>query len=55
MKRAIRILETPLYLLTIALACFEMKLYGTSIFLVGVSAARLYINHITDESVYKNN
>ena len=53
MKRFIRILETPLYLLTIALACFEMGLYGTSIFLVLVSVARLYVNHITDDSVYK--
>jgi hypothetical protein len=54
MKRAIRILETPLYLLTIALACFEMNLFVTSVFLVLVSVVRLYINHITDEFNYKN-
>ena len=53
MKRFIRILEVPLYLLTIAMACIEMGHTGTAIFLIIVSAARLYVNHITDESCYK--
>ena len=53
MKKLIRIVEVPCYLLTIATACIEMGYTGTAIFLIIVSAARLYVNHITDESCYK--
>ena len=53
MAKAIRILETPIYLLVIALGCYEMGAGGTAIFLTLVSAARLFTNVITDDSVYK--
>tara|TARA_B100001142_G_C13759935_1_gene432819 strand:+ start:331 stop:495 length:165 start_codon:yes stop_codon:yes gene_type:complete len=53
MRKAIRILETPIYLLVIAIACYEMEATGISIFLVLLSVVRLYINKITYDSVYK--
>jgi len=53
MAKAIRILETPIYLLVIAMACYEMGAGGTAIFLTLVSVARLFTNVITDEYVYK--
>ena len=55
MAKAIRILETPIYLLVLALGCYEMGAGGTAIFLTLVSVARLITNVITDSSVYKNN
>lgn len=53
MSKSIRILETPIYLLVIAMACYEMEAGGIAIFLAIVSAARLYANIITYDSVYK--
>ena len=53
MRKYIRILETPIYLLAIALACYELGAVGSSIFLVIVSVARLITNIITDEFIYK--
>jgi len=53
MRKYIRILESPIYLLIIAMACFEMEAVEISIFLIIVSAVRFYINVITDSSVYK--
>jgi hypothetical protein len=55
MSKSIRILETPIYLLVIAMACYEMGAGGTAIFLAIVSPARLYANIITYDSVYKKN
>ena len=53
MAKTIRILETPIYLLVIAMACYELGAGGTSLFLILISAARLYANVITDKYVYK--
>ena len=53
MRKYIRILEVPLYLLTIAMACYEMGATGTTIFLMIISIVRLMVNSITDEFVYK--
>ena len=53
MSKSIRILETPIYLLVIAMACYEMGAGEIAIFLAIVSAARLYVNIITYDSVYK--
>ena len=53
MRKYIRILESPIYLLIIAMVCFELKANDIAIFLVVISAARFYINVITDDSVYK--
>ena len=53
MSKAIRILETPIYLLVIAMACYEAGAGGTAVFLTIVSAARLFANTISDEYVYK--
>mgnify|MGYP003389090744 FL=1 len=54
MAKAIRILETPIYLLVIAMACYELSAGGTAIFLVLISIARLFTNIITDEFIYKH-
>jgi|TARA_B100000795_G_scaffold194446_1_gene148664 hypothetical protein len=53
MSKNIRILETPIYLLLIAMGCYEMGAGGIAIFLAIVSIARLYANIITYDSVYK--
>ena len=53
MAKAIRILEVPIYLLVLAMGCYEVGAPGTAIFLVLVSVARLFTNIITDNSIYK--
>ena len=53
MRKYIRAPEVPLYLLVIALACLERGSKGVATFLCMVSVARLIINVITDESIYK--
>ena len=53
MAKAIRILEEPIYLLVLAMGCYEVGAPGTAIFLVLVSVARLFTNIITDNSIYK--
>jgi len=55
MAKAIRILEVPIYLLVIAMACYEFGAGGTAIFLILVSIARVFTNTISDSSVYKSN
>ena len=54
MAKAIRILEVPIYLLVIAMGCYEIDAPGTAVFLVLVSFARLFTNTITDDSIYKH-
>ena len=53
MLKAIRILEVPLLLLVIALGCIEKGVIGVSIFLITISILRLWVNVITDDTVYK--
>ena len=53
MSKNIRILETPIYLLLIAMGCYEMGAGGIAIFLAIVSAARFYINVITDKELQR--
>tara|TARA_Y100000593_G_scaffold36396_1_gene70796 strand:- start:1158 stop:1322 length:165 start_codon:yes stop_codon:yes gene_type:complete len=53
MKKYIRALEVPLYLLVIALFCLEQGNTSMSIFLIVISAARLVVNVLTDEFIYK--
>ena len=54
MIKAIRILEVPIYLLVIALFCIENEATAMGIFLIVISIARLFTNHITDNSIYKD-
>ena len=49
MRRLIRILEVPIYLLVIAMMSLEHGQIGVSIFLILVSMIRLWVNHMTDE------
>ena len=53
MRKGIRVLEVPLYLLVIAVFCQEQGCTALAIVLGIVSAGRLVVNVITDESVYK--
>jgi hypothetical protein len=48
--RAIRILEIPVYLLVIAMACTDNSL---KFLLIAISIARLVVNIITYDSLYK--
>ena len=54
MIKAIRILEVPIYLLVIALFCIENESTAMGIFLIVISISRLFTNHITDDSIYKD-
>jgi len=54
MRRIVRILEVPLYLLVIAMYCINNNTTGIGIFLIVLSILRLVINSITDEFYYKN-
>ena len=54
MIKAIRILEVPVYLLVIALFCIENGSTAMGAFLILISVGRLFTNHITDSSVYKD-
>ena len=53
MRKYIRALEIPLYLLVIALFCLENGSKATATFLLIISVGRLVVNVITDESIYK--
>ena len=53
MIKTIRILEIPIYLLVIALFCIENEATAMGIFLMAISVGRLWINHITDDTIYK--
>ena len=53
MKKYIRILEVPIYLLVIALACLERGNTGVAVMLILVSVGRLLVNSVTDEFNYK--
>ena len=53
MKKYIRALEIPIYLLLIALFCLENGDKAIAAFLLIVSVGRLIVNVITDESIYK--
>jgi len=53
MRKYIRVLEIPLYLLVIALFCLENGSKATAAFLLIISVGRLAVNVITDESIYK--
>ena len=54
MIKMIRILEVPIYLLVIALGCYESGSSKIGTLLVVVSILRLWINHLTDENVYNS-
>jgi len=53
MIKAIRILEVPLLLLTIAFGCMQEDAITTAVFLIVISIIRLIVNVITDSSIYK--
>ena len=53
MRKYIRSLEIPIYLLVIALFCLENGDKAIAAFLLIVSIGRLIINVITDKAIYK--
>ena len=53
MKKYIRALESPFYLLVIAIGCLERGNTGLAILLLIISISRLIVNVITDEFIYK--
>ena len=53
MRKMIRILEVPLYLLVISMMCFEFGSSFMALLLLIISIARLFVNVITDEFNYK--
>ena len=55
MRKSIRILEVPLYLLVIAMFCYQNGSSSMAIFLTIISIIRLWVNHITDDIINKKN
>jgi len=53
MRKYIRALEIPFYLLVIALFCIEQGNTAVAIFLILISICRLAVNVMTDEAIYK--
>ena len=53
MRKYIRALEVPFYLLVIGYACMEKGQTGVAIFLGIVSVLRFLTNVLTDEFIYK--
>jgi hypothetical protein len=53
MRKYLRALEVPFYLLVIALGVLEQDNTGLAIVLILVSVGRLVVNVMTDEFVYK--
>jgi hypothetical protein len=53
MKKAIRILEVPLLLLVMMVGCIQEGAIGVSIFFGTISVLRLWVNIITDDTIYK--
>ena len=54
MIKAIRILEVPLLLLIMAIGCIQEGAIGVSIFLGTISVLRLWVNIVTDDTIYRN-
>ena len=54
MIKMIRILEVPIYLLVIAFGCIIEGSNTMGTILIVISIARLWVNHVTDGSVYKS-
>ena len=54
LRRVIRIVEVPIYLLTLAIGCFNEGSTGFGLVLSAISIFRLWTNHITDEHVYRD-
>ena len=53
MIKVIRILEVPLLLLIIMIGCIQEGSIGVSILLGTISVLRLWVNVITDDTIYK--
>jgi len=53
MRKYIRALEVPFYILVIALFCLDQGSTAMSIFLMVISVSRLAVNVMTDEFTYK--
>ncbi len=51
--RAVRILEVPLLLLVLAFNSYTNDSMGWAIFILVISIVRLFINHVTDDIIYK--
>jgi hypothetical protein len=54
LRRIIRIVEVPIYLLTLSIGCLNEGSTFFGLLLLGISVFRLWINHITDEHVYRD-
>tara|TARA_R100001015_G_C4601646_1_gene156599 strand:+ start:1000 stop:1203 length:204 start_codon:yes stop_codon:yes gene_type:complete len=53
-RKAIRIIEVPIYLLAMGVGCLNNGQGTLGVVLLGISIFRLWTNHITDSSVYKD-
>jgi len=51
--RAVRILEVPLLLLLLAFNSYTDGSMGWAVFILIISIVRLFINHVTDDVIYK--
>jgi len=54
MRKFIRILEVPILLLAISFGTYMDGSYLTAIFLLTVSTLRLWVNVVTDNTIYRD-
>jgi len=54
LRKTIRIIEVPIYLLAMGVGCLNNGQGTLGVVLLGISIFRLWTNHITDSSVYKD-
>ena len=53
MVKTIRIIEVPIYLMAMAMGCWNNGSGALAIVLMVISIFRLWVNVVTDSSVYK--
>tara|TARA_B110001454_G_C12287369_1_gene253748 strand:- start:250 stop:414 length:165 start_codon:yes stop_codon:yes gene_type:complete len=54
MRKFIRILEVPILLLAISFGTYVEGGHGMAIFLLVISVIRLWVNVITDNTIYRD-
>ena len=54
LRKIIRIVEVPVYMLAIAIGCLNEGSTFIGLTLIAISIFRLWVNHNTDEHVYRD-
>jgi len=55
MRKLIRCIEVPVYLIAIGVGCLNDGQTGLAVSLMVISLVRLWVNVVTDSTVYRGN